>query len=191
MTSEQPPLPGFEGAQRRPSLDELLRAVAALPEPPTERGRLVHVTRRHAPGVHESLASVTLSREEGVPGDSWNRRLPPNPDAQVSVVRADVAELIASGLPLSTSGDNLAVDLDISAANLPCGTRLRVGDAVVVVTPKPHVGCAKFAARFGADALAFVKSDAGRRLNLRGIYWRVVEPGLASVGSPVEVLARA
>jgi MOSC domain-containing protein YiiM len=140
--------------------------------------------------VHEALDRVRLTPEEGVPGDEWNRRTPPNADAQLAVMRHDVAELIACGQPLVTSGDNLIVELDISSANLPVGARLRVGAAVVEVTPKPHNGCHKFARRFGQDAVHFVNAPATRHLNLRGIYWRVIESGDAHAGAPIEVLWR-
>jgi MOSC domain-containing protein YiiM len=106
------------------------------------------------------------------------------------VIRRDVAELIAHGQPLATSGDNLIVELDISAANLPVGTRLRVGEAVVEVTPKPHNGCHKFERRFGEGALRFVQAPATRHLNLRGIYWRVIEAGEAGAGALIQVLSR-
>jgi MOSC domain-containing protein YiiM len=115
---------------------------------------------------------------------------PRHPDAQLTVMRRDVAELIAAGQPLTTSGDNLIVELDISAANLPAGTRLQVGDAVVEVTPKPHNGCQKFARRFGADALRFVQAPATRHDNLRGIYGKVVLAGEVSVGAQIQVLSR-
>jgi MOSC domain-containing protein YiiM len=106
-------------------------------------------------------------------------------------MRRDVAELIAAGQPLTLFGDNLFVDLDISAANLPLGTRLRVGEAVVEVTAKPHNGCFKFKGRFGQDALFFVQAAPTRDQNLRGIYWKVVAPGEVSVGDPIRVLSRA
>jgi MOSC domain-containing protein YiiM len=101
-----------------------------------------------------------------------------------------VAELIANGQPITRCGDNLFVDLDLSAGNLPTGTRLRVGEAVVVLTPKPPNGCVKFRGRFGSDALRFVQAPATRHLNLRGIYWRVLEPGEVAVGAPIAVLSR-
>jgi len=145
---------------------------------------------RHAPGVHEALAQVRLTPQEGVPGDEWNRRHPCHPDAQLTVIRHDVARLIANGQPLTTSGDNLVVELDISSTNLPIGTRLRVGDATVEVSPKPHNGCHKFQGRFGADALRFVQASETRHHNRRGIYWRVIEAGDASVGSPIHVISR-
>jgi MOSC domain-containing protein YiiM len=106
------------------------------------------------------------------------------------VIRHDIARLMANGQPLTTSGDNLVVELDISSANLPIGTRLRVGAATVEVSPKPHNGCHKFQGRFGADALRFVQTPETRHHNLRGIYWRVIEAGDAAVGSPILVISR-
>jgi MOSC domain-containing protein YiiM len=119
------------------------------------------------------------------------RALPRNPEAQLAVMRRDVAELIANGQPLTLFGDNLFVDLDLCAANLPTGTRLRLGRALVAVTPKPHNGCHKFKGRFGVDALRFVQQPQTRDQNLRGIYWRVTEPGDVSIGDPIRVLERA
>ena len=168
-------------------LETGLRALRA----PTDAGVLALIVRRRADGVRETPERVHLSREEGVPGDGWIRRPPRNPEAQLAVMRRDVAELIANGQPLTLFGDNLIVDLDLSAANLPVGTRLRVGRAVVEVTPKPHNGCHKFRGRFGGDALHFVQQKPTRDQNLRGIYWRVAEPGEVGVGDPIQVLSRA
>jgi MOSC domain-containing protein YiiM len=72
--------------------------------------------------------------------------------------------------------------MDLSRANLPPGTRLAIGTAVIEVTPQPHTGCAKFVERFGLDAMKFVNSPVGRELNLRGINARVVRPGTVRVG---------
>lgn len=168
----------------------LQTAFAALLVPPADSGQLALIVCRRAPGIHEPLSCVRLTPEEGVPGDEWNRRTPRNAEAQLTVMRRDVAELVANGQPLSTSGDNLIVELDISAANLPLGTRLRVGEALVEVTPKPHNGCQKFARRFGEDALRFVQTPATRHHNLRGMYWKVITAGEARVGSPIHVLFR-
>ena len=114
----------------------------------------------------------------------------PKPEAQLAVMRTDLAELIANGQSLALFGDNLLVEIDLSDANLPTGSRLRVGAAVVEVTPMPHNGCRKFDARFGSDALRFVNAKPTRHLNLRGVYWRVVEAGEVEVGSPIVVLSR-
>jgi len=170
----------------RPALDARL---AGLPIAPRDSGRLALIVRR-LPGLRETPGAVWLSLDEGVPGDDWSRRPPRKPDAQLTVMRRDLAELIANGQPLTLFGDNLFVELDLSAANLPAGTRLRVGEALVEMTPEPHNGCRKFQQRFGADALRFVQAQETRDQNRRGVYWRVLEPGLARVGDPLEVVSR-
>jgi MOSC domain-containing protein YiiM len=109
----------------------------------------------------------------------------------LAVMQRDVAELIANGQPLTLFGDNVFVDLDLSTANLPAGSRLRVGAVELVVTPAPHNGCRKFRGRFGDDALRFVAARHLRPRNLRGIYLRVVSGGDVACGDPVVVVSRA
>jgi hypothetical protein len=169
---------------------ELAAGFLALAEAPKEAGCLVLIVRRLANGTREAPGSVLLSPEEGVPGDGWGRRPPRNPEAQLAVMNHPVAALIANGQSLTVFGDNLFVDLDISAENLPVGARLRVGEAVVEVTPKPHNGCSKFRERFGQAALDFVGAAATRNRNLRGVYWKVVEAGTVRVSARIEVLSR-
>jgi MOSC domain-containing protein YiiM len=177
-------------AARHLAGEELERRLEELPAPGRDRGALALIVRRRADGVRETPERVQLSPEQGVPGDDWSRRPPRRLDAQLAVMRRDVARLIANGQPLTLFGDNLFVDLDLSAANLPTGSRIRIGDALVEMTPEPHDGCAKFRERFGGDALRLVQAHATRSLNLRGVYWRVIEPGEVSVGSELAVLSR-
>jgi MOSC domain-containing protein YiiM len=177
-------------AERHLPLAALEAGLRALPAPPGDAGRLALIVRRRSDGVRETPARVRLSLEEGVPGDDWARRPPRDPEAQLAVMNEDVAALIANGQPLTLFGDNLFVDLDLSSANLPAGSRLRVGDALVEVTPKPHDGCLQFQARFGDDALRFVQAKPTRDRNLRGIYWKVVEPADVGVGAAVRVITR-
>jgi MOSC domain-containing protein YiiM len=102
---------------------------------------------------------------------------------QLNITNARAIALVAGSRDRwSLAGDQLYVDLDLSADNLPAGTRLSIGSAIVEVTAMPHTGCGKFAARFGVDAVKFVNSPAGRQLNLRGINARVIQPGTIRVG---------
>ncbi|HEU0009216.1 MAG TPA: MOSC domain-containing protein [Verrucomicrobiae bacterium] len=181
--------PHGDSSCHRP-LAELEARLRELPGAPKDLGRLALIVCRSGEGLRETPERVHLTAEDGVPGDSWGRRTPRKLEAQLAVMRRDVAELIANGQPLTVFGDNLFVDLDISVANLPVGSRLRVGGAIVEVTPLAHNGCAKFKERFGSDALHFVNAQPTREQNLRGIYWKVVESGEAAVGAPIQVLAR-
>jgi ribosomal protein S18 acetylase RimI-like enzyme len=175
---------------RHLQMSELQARFAALAAPPPDAGLAALVVCRQSDGTRATPASVHLTPEAGVPGDGWSRRPPRHPDAQITVMRRDVAELVANGQPLTLFGDNLFVDLDLADANLPAGTRLRIGEAIVQVTPRPHNGCSKFKGRFGADALAFVQASATRPLNLRGIHVKVIQPGELRVPAPVQVISR-
>jgi MOSC domain-containing protein YiiM len=155
-----------------------------------QRGHVALLVRRGEGGLRESLQRTHLTQEGGLVGDAWSRRPEPNPEAQLAVIQVDVAELIANGQPLPLFGDNLYLALDLSAANLPPGSRVRAGGVTLEVTPKPHNGCKKFLARFGPEALGFVSKPDLRHRNLRGIYMRVVQPGEVTVGDPVEIIAR-
>ena len=181
--------PKGDSAEHR-SLEAIQEGFQALPAPPKDRGTLARIVRRHPDGHREVLASSRLTPDEGLPGDGWNRRPPRKIDAQLAVIRIDIAELLAAGQSVTLAGDQLFVDLDVSAVNLPAGTRLRVGQALVEMTPEPHDGCLKFKGRFGQDALRFVQEKATRPENRRGVYWKVIEAGDVSEGCPIEVISR-
>jgi MOSC domain-containing protein YiiM len=175
--------------ERYQALDHLETALAAL-SAPTDAGRLVHLVRRAEGGRREFLQRTALAVDGGIPGDAWDRRTPQKPDAALAVMQIDVATLIANQQPIALFGDNLFVDLDLSAANLPTGSLVRLGGAVLRVTAEPHNGCRKFSARFGPEALRFVCNQSLRHRNLRGIYMRVVEGGAVAVGDTIAVLSR-
>ncbi len=170
----------------RTELEPKLQALA----PPKDRGALALIVSRADDGRRETPKRALLSREAGVPGDAWQRDCPEKIDAQITVMRADVAQLFANGQPLTLFGDNLLVDLDLSFENLPTGSRLRLGETLLEVTPEPHNGCLKFRQRFGKDALRLTAEKGYRELRLRGIYVKVIEAGDIAVGDTLEVLSR-
>jgi len=169
----------------------LLESVRAAPR---EVGLVELIVRRPAVDRREVVDEAELDLEAGLVGDNWLGRgrsggRPANPDAQVTVMSSRAITLAAGGRdrwPLA--GDQLYVDLDLSGENLPPGTRLAIGSAVLEVTAEPHTGCKKFAARFGLETLEVFSSPEGRRLNLRGINTRVVEPGTVRAGDAVRRL---
>ena len=169
--------------------EEIERQLADL-SPPKDRGVLVLLVSRADDGERSTPKRAQLSVEEGVPGDAWVRDAPGEYGSQITLMRVDFGKLVANGQSLTFFGDNLIVDLDLSVANLPTGTRLCVGSAVLEVTPEPHTGCMKYRKRFGKDALKITADERYRDLRLRGIYAKVVEAGEVSVGDTIAVAAR-
>lgn len=172
------------------ALGDLQRELTTLTSP-RDSGRVALIVRKVEGGRREVLDQIRLSPDSGIAGDAWGRRAERNPGMQITVMQADVAKLLANGQPLTLFGDNLFLELDLSAQNLPAGSRVRVGRAILEVTSIPHNGCRKFQGRFGQDALRFVSMKELRLRNLRGIYMQVVEPGDVRPGDSVDVLARA
>jgi hypothetical protein len=155
------------------------------------------IIRRPQPGQREVLDIGRLDVVEGLVGDCWSRRRSAhrpdgsaNPDMQLSVMNSRVISLLAGERSRwSLSGDQLFVDLDLSVANLPAGTRLAVGGAVIAVTDPIHISCKAFVTRYGMAAAAFVHSPEGTALRLRGINAKVVSSGDVRVGDPVKKLS--
>ena len=164
---------------------------------PHGEGTVELIVRRPAEGEREVLAETELDLEEGLVGDMWKSRGSKrtadgssHPDMQLTVMSARAVDLVAAGdrERWALAGDQLFVDLDLSEAHLPPGTRLALGSAVIEVTDQPHTGCAKFSARFGAAAHTFVNTKQHRHLHLRGLNARVVQPGTVRSGDAIRKL---
>ena len=163
---------------------ELEAGLDTIRQSPRDHGVVELIVSRPRPSEREILEHAQLDPGAGLVGDSWASRMPdPNPDTQLNVMNARVISLIApdrARWPLA--GDQLFVDLDLGDENLPPGTQIEIGGALIEVSAEPHLGCGKFVARFGVDAMKFVNSPLGRQLHLRGINARVVRAGAVRVG---------
>ena len=169
-----------------PDLDE---GLAHIRRSPADAGTLDLIVRRPSVGTREVVEVAELYVVVGLVGDSWATRDRVDSEAQLNVMNARMAALLAPyehGRALA--GDQLYLDLDVTVANLPAGTRLRIGDAVIEITAKPHTGCKKFAARFGAELTRFVNTGEGKRLRLRGVCAKVVTGGTIRRGDGVTKL---
>jgi MOSC domain-containing protein YiiM len=172
------------------TLIELEAGLDEIIQSPKQAGRVEMIVCRLGVGERVVLENAQLDLVDGLIGDTWQTRGSSNthdgsadPDAQVTVMNARAIALVAGSRdrwPLA--GDQLFVDLDLSAENVPPGSRLAIGGAVIEVTDQPHTGCGSFMRRFGRDATKFVNSPQGRKLQLRGINTKVVQPGPIRVG---------
>lgn len=174
----------------REDLDARLPELRALP---TDEGTLELIVVRPTEGERETPNSAEITLEEGLVGDRWEPRSAKDGtvhrENQLTIASTRLLALIAEEDRWPLAGDNLVVDMGLDRTGLPAGSRLAIGDTVVVeISDEPHTGCAKFSARFGSDALKFVNSPEGRELRLRGLNAKVVVPGTISSGDAVRRL---
>jgi MOSC domain-containing protein YiiM len=177
-------------------LTRLEESLDHIRDAPVDGGTVELIVRRPAVDEREVMTEARLDIRGGLEGDTWRVRGSsrtsdggPDPEAQLTLVNARVAAAIAGERerwPLA--GDQLFVDLDLSLANLPPGSRVQIGSAVIEFSATPHTGCAKFSARYGVDALKFVNSPTGRDLRLRGANCRVVVAGTVRPGDAIRKL---
>jgi MOSC domain-containing protein YiiM len=175
------------------TFDELERALAATAPAPRDAGTVRLLCVRRASGDHLTPDAVEATLRDGLAGDRWasrERSKDPEGYSAVTLMNADVAALVADGQPIHTAGDNVYVDLDIGVDNLPAGSRLTVGDAILRVSEPPHTGCSTFRDRFGIDALRWVSTPLGRAQRLRGMNCSVERAGTIRVGDAIAVLDR-
>ena len=173
--------------QLQAGLDELRKS-------PHDAGALKLIVCRPSTGVRKIQDSAELDPAVGLVGDSWATRGSSmtadgssHPDMQINIMNSRAAALVAQHPERwAEAGDQLYIDMNLGPANLPPGTKLEIGSAILEVTDIPHTGCHKFIARFGRDAAKFVNSPVGRELNLRGINARVVKPGVIRTGDLVK-----
>jgi len=172
------------------TIEALEAGIEQIRQSPKDEGVLALIVRRPRTDEREVLQEAELDLAEGLVGDNWRSRGSSRTsdgsshlDMQLTVMNSRVITLVAQDKDRwQLAGDQLFIDMDLSAENLPSGTRLALGSAVIEVTDQPHTGCNKFAARFGLDALRFVNSPVGRQLHLRGINAKVIQPGVIRVG---------
>ena len=161
---------------------------------PKDNGVIEMIVRRPEVEKREVLPEAKLDLAEGLVGDNWKARGSgstvdgsAHPEMQINIMNSRVIALLAQEKERwQLAGDQLYIDMDLSAENLPAGTRLALGSAVLEITAKPHSGCKKFETRFGQDAIKFVNSPLGKELHLRGVNARVIQSGTIQVGDIVK-----
>jgi hypothetical protein len=180
-----------DGAIRHLTTHELEAGLDHVRAAPADRGRVELLVLRPALGERETPNEVHLDVVEGVVGDNWrvrgSSRTPDgsaNPEAQITVMNVRLAQLVAAGADdrRKLAGDQIYADLDLSLENLPAGSRLRIGSAVIEISAHPHTGCEQFVERFGREAMRFVNSPRGRELRLRGMNCKVASGGVVRLG---------
>lgn len=175
------------------SISDLTEALEYILGAPESQGNVEMIAIRPGEDQRELIPAGKLDPDLGLVGDNWKARGNRHTEdgkadrkAQLTLMNSRVIEHVAGSRDRwALAGDQVYVDMDLSIENLPPGTRLRVGDAIIEVSDTPHTGCKKFASRFGAEALRFVNIGVGRESRFRGMNAFVVQGGEFGVGSPV------
>jgi hypothetical protein len=185
--------PTLDGINQYKTLAELEACLPDILASPKSSGRVAMIVCRPRADDRKMLDRCELTISDGLVGDNWKQRgqwrapdKPANIDTQLTLMNLRAIKAIAGDQtqwPLA--GDQFFVDMDLSRENLPPGTRLTIGTAEIEVTAEPHLGCRKFSDRFGRDAVMFVNSDQGKRINLRGVNAKVVRPGCVLSGDKI------
>ena len=139
---------------------------------------------------------LVLTRAEGIPGERWLTEPwmtladgSPDPRIQVSILPLRVMDLVWRDREASPHpGDPIVADLDCSEVNLPEGTLIEAGTAVLRVSSVFNEGCVKWKARYGADARAFIDAPGHPPLRLRGILCEVVRDGVVTLTDRLQVI---
>src|SRR5689334_22451782 len=124
--------------QLEAGLDEVRRS-------PKDDGVLEMIVCRPQSGERVLPGEARLDLAEGLLGDNWKARgsaaMPDgsaNPKCQITIMNSRAAMLVAQSRDRwQLAGDQLIIDLDLSAENLPPGTRLSIGSALLEVSDQP------------------------------------------------------
>ncbi len=166
--------------------EEIENNLAQVIESPKDNGTLNLICCRPNENEREILQTGELDIEKGLIGDNWRSRNA-NIDTQLTIMNSRIVDLIAQDKERwKLAGDQLFVDFNLSDENLPHGSKIQIGTAILEVTPQPHNGCKKFVERFGLDAMKFVNSPVGKQFHLRGIYAKVIQSGTIQQGEIVK-----
>ncbi len=178
------------------TFDQLMDGWANLEASPTDTGTVDMIVLRPEVEKRKHVTSCDLSTSEGVVGDNWLARGSSStpdgsahPEAQITLMNSNVVQLIAQDKSRwDLAGDQFFVDFDLSMENLPAGTQIQIGTAILEISEKPHTGCAKFAKRYGAPARKFVMTDEGKVARLRGVNAKVIQAGTVNQGDSIQKL---
>lgn len=165
---------------------EIEAKLSFIIESPKDDGVLELICRRPKANEREELKTGELDVEKGLVGDDWITR-DGNHETQITIMNSRIAEILAQDKARrNLAGDQLFIDLDLTDENIPVGTKLQIGSAILETTSVPHNGCKKFVERFGLDAMKFVNSPVGKKYHLRGIYAKIIQSGTIRQGDSVQ-----
>lgn len=176
------------------TMQQLKDGLDRIKKSPNDNTLVDMIVCRPSEGSRKILQEGFLDKGKGLKGDNWIDRGSSktidgcsHPEMQLNIMNSRSIALIAQQKNRwQLAGDQLFIDINLTDKNIPAGTRLSIGDAIIEVTAIPHNGCKKFTERFGIDAVKFVNSPIGKELHLRGVNAKIIKSGKINVGDMVK-----
>ncbi|SEP84215.1 hypothetical protein [Thalassovita taeanensis] len=169
--------------------DQLSAALPHVRQAPTDNAPIEMLCLRPGYGQRQMVDQITLTRAQGTPGERWLTAPwmkladgTPDPRIQVSILPKRVMDAVwLDREGTAHPGDPIVADLETSYGNLPIGTRLQAGTAVLEVSDVFNDGCVKWKARYGAPAKDWITARENVHLRLRGLLCSVVQDGTVTL----------
>ncbi|MFT3781378.1 MAG: hypothetical protein QM790_05120 [Nibricoccus sp.] len=176
------------------TFDELNRRYAAIPALPKNDARVEALCVRPDLGAREIREEIDFDPVHGAIGDRWERKtwmyLPdgkPDPRVQIAICNAQVIAMLQELTETNHHpGDTLFTNLDLSHANLPRGSKLQVGNAIIEISDVENDACMKFAKHHGSVVLDWIRLPQNRPLRLRGAFAKVSVGGKVRIGDVIK-----
>ncbi|WP_199523173.1 hypothetical protein [Pararhodobacter sp. CCB-MM2] len=178
----------------REELDAALPQVLAAPK---DGAAIEMLCLRPQRNQRAFVDELTVTQAEGIPGERWLcepwLRLEdgsPHPGIQICIVSKQVLDLVWRDREnVVHPGDTFTVDMDLGEANLPEGTLLQAGTAVLRVSEVFNDGCVKWKVRYGAAAKDWLVAPGNLTHRLRGILCSVEQDGVIRNGDRLTKIA--
>lgn len=179
-----------------PTLDELQAALPYVMDAPKDGAPITCLCLRPERNQRQQVDEITLTVDQGTPGERWLTQPwltledgSPDPRIQVSVLSKRVMDLVWTDREnVVHPGDPIVADMDLSEDNLPVGTKLQAGTAVIEVTDAFNEGCVKWKTRYGRDAKDWIILPENLPLRIRGILCKVVQDGVVTINDRLKKL---
>lgn len=168
------------------TLPELNSALSHVLAAPKTNAPILGLCLRPTIGQRVFPERINMTKATGIPGERWVvtpwLKLAdgsPDPRIQVSILQSRVMDLVWQDRSQPHPGDSIIADLEMSEANLPVGTLIQAGTAVLRVSDVWNDSCAKWKVRYGKDAYDWVRANPS--LRLRGILCAVEVDGVVGL----------
>jgi len=177
---------------------ELSDAMPHVLAAPKDHAAVETLCFRPGRNLREFPDTLHLTVGQGVPGERWLSepwlRLDdgtPHPGIQVSILQKRVLDLVWRDRETAPHpGDTMIADLDLSEANLPEGSLMQAGTALLQVSGVFNDGCVKWKVRYGGDAKNWIVAPGHPELRLRGVLCAIVKDGVVQLGDTLKIIRR-